>query len=343
MVFATIDNPVALDKFQALLGVEITEEVDRLAECEVGVLFARSPAFGLGTGDVKKYLDLLYEAGVPCVLVLNRNDGALMDYAAQRGVARENMVVPVNRRVPAGRVAALVEPFLQSYELCFDPGESSGHDHRGVEEVPDIALPKRNCLLYGVKGGVGVSTVAAMVASGVDDGFHLEVTGRGRGPTGYCYHGPAPGETGAGYGTWDGSGSFPAPADRTLVIDLNQNAEIGIADELINQTKCFVLVADRSEVSLARVGHLVDHGLRPDILVVCGTLLGSGSGCPVEVFRGEYGGRLGAAVEMPGGPETERVILGAQRRGVPPSACPGGEDLKTAGGELVSLIRTYIG
>ena len=336
MIFATVNNPVVLEKLQALLGVDITEEVGRIAECEAGIVFARSPAFGLGTADVRSYLDLLHEAAVPCVLVLNRSDVALMDYAQQRGVTRGNMVVPVHRTVSAARVAALVEPFIQSYELSFDPSEGGGPVYLATERMPLVTWPGRNCVLYGVKGGVGVSTTAAFLASALDDGFHLEIVGQGRVPTGYCYHGSSAGEAGGRYGSWDGSGAFPVPEGRAAVIDVNQSVDMGITDELISRAKCFILVADRSEVSFARVGHLVGHGLRPDILLVCGTLLDFGVGYPVDAFREEYGDRLGAIVQIPGGTKTEQVILGAQRKGVPPTELPGGE-------ELARLIGTYTG
>ncbi|MDA8337176.1 MAG: hypothetical protein M0Z41_19675 [Peptococcaceae bacterium] len=338
MIFATINNDAVAGKFQSLMGVEITGDENRLAECDASLVFSRSPASGLGTGDVRKYLDLSFRAGVPCVLVLNRPDAALMDYAGERGVAGENMVVPVNRRVSAGRLAQLVEPLLQSYEITFDPdgGSTAKAGYR-------VVLPGRNCVIYGVKGGVGVSTVAAMLAAGLE-GVHLEIGGAGRMPTGYCYHGPAPGQTGPCYACWNEEREFPVLEGRSVVVDLNQTVAIGTADEVIAQAGCFILVADRSETAFGLVGRLVNNGLKPDIFAVCGSLPGSGFGCPVEVYKGEYGDRLPeAVVDLPGGLDTERVILGAQRRGVPPNLCPGGEDLTLACGELVSLVRGFIG
>lgn len=333
-------------KFQALLGVELTEDEQDLAQCDASLLFSRSPAHGFGTAEVKKYLDLALQAGVPCVLVLANRDDILRDYALKQGVAAGNVLAPVDRRVSATQVAELVESLLGSYEITFDDCEElfpvCRPGQAGTAPVP-IVLPEHNCVIYGVKGGVGVSMVASMLAANLAEGFHLEIGGRGRIPTGYCYHGSSLSEAGSDYGYWNEEGEFPALEGRMVVADLNQTVGITTADELISQTKCFIMVTDRSEVAFALVGELVTHGLKPDIFVVCGGLPGSASGCPLEVYKGEYADRLpDAVVEMPGGLDTERVIMSAQRRGVPPCLCTGGDDLNLACGELVSLVRGFM-
>ncbi|ACX51898.1 hypothetical protein Adeg_0752 [Ammonifex degensii KC4] len=186
--------------------------------------------------------------------------------------------------------------------------------------------------VFGVKSGVGATTVAACLTGVLADhgGFHLEVAGQ---PTGYVYYGGSPlqaASTGR-YACFDGS-RLTGDARRVgvLVADVSLTE---LADVAYGRAGCTVFVADGSPVSFKRVQSLLRGGWRCDVLVVNRVV--PGAGYPPEVYAGEFG--FSRVVGVPGGLDEEAAVNQAQHAGTLPLGRPhegaGGEALRRPGGE----------
>ena len=198
------------------------------------------------------------------------------------------------------------------------------------------------CALLGVKGGVGVSTVAAALNEIFKDygSLHLEASGA---PSGYVYYG-ATAEEAVNSGRYAHVGAAgrlgtPRPA-RLLLADVAQSAPQPVADLFLRRSSCTVLVADREEVTFQMTRGCLET-LRPDILVVTQTFPGLGNG--QEVYEGEYGQEFGlkAVVGVPGSLDDEHAIMYAQRKHLAP--CGRSVDLDRAAGEIAAAVRSVLG
>lgn len=165
--------------------------------------------------------------------------------------------------------------------------------------------------VFGIKGNVGATTVAACLAGVLEDydPLFLEVSPS---PVGHRYFAEKPDRYACI--SRDGiSGSGPRPCG-ILVADIAFNTQWGqggAVDTAYQKAGCVVLVTDGSPVSFERVGNWVKGGWRLDVLVVNRTL--SGAGYPPEVYAGEYG--IQKVVGVPGGYEEEATVNQALQSG----------------------------
>lgn len=210
--------------------------------------------------------------------------------------------------------------------------------------IPDTVGLISPVAFVGVKGGVGISTVAAMACDTLDDCLHLEIVGENRLPSAYCYYGRDPESTRESYVFWELSKERPPLKDhRVASLDISSSVPVGVADTLIEAARCLVMVTDRSEIAFELTGKMLRAGFKPDILVVSAAMSGIGNG--MEVYLGEYDDLLQGVqvLELPGSLDEEKAIARAQRNGEAP--CGGGRSvpLDTFAGELTSAIRNVLG
>lgn len=217
--------------------------------------------------------------------------------------------------------------------------------------VPEEKIPERHpaegyfdaarhlVVVFGARGNVGASTVAACLAGVLEDydSLYLEVTSS---PTGYRYFAPdLAGALRTGRYAFAGTGGSPDPQPRpcgVLVADIAASEEAA-ADAAYRRAGCVVLVTDGSPVSFERVGSWVRGGWRLDVLVVNRVL--PGAGYPPEVYAGEYG--LQRVVGIPGGFEEEAAVNAALQGGaLPLGRSP---DFDAAVGYLARAVLEVLG
>lgn len=170
---------------------------------------------------------------------------------------------------------------------------------------------KKTVAVFGIKSGVGASTVAACLAGVLDDkgGMYLEISEQ---PAGYYYFGSSieqAGETGR-YAYCSETKIYPEMEQEIplLIADANIPAA---ADEVYEQADCIVIVTDGSPAAFKRVEKWIKGGWKVDILAV--NKIVNGTGYPPEVYTGEFD--LKHVIGIPGGVEEETAINLAQRNG----------------------------
>ncbi|MCL6478544.1 MAG: hypothetical protein K6T65_09005 [Peptococcaceae bacterium] len=344
-VFSSLHNRSIEDRLLDLLpsGVEFTG--DDLSGCEAAILAARSLSAGTGVKNVREWVEKAVQMGVPFLLLAR--DSALINYAREKGMPEENVIS--GPKISLNEMAAKLKSMLcaDDYEIVVDDeeylivAEPEPESLMTAPTLSPIKPPEVSCVFMGVKGGVGVSTVTSMVCSTLDRSVHVEVVGRKRVPSAYCYYGRSPEEAGGSYLLWDVS--KPAPTvDGIALVDLSPSVPVEAADALTSAAGCLVLVTDRSEVAFDLTGRMLRAGFKPDILVVNAALSGVGNG--VEVYQGEYEDLLqGVQVfELPGGLDEEKVIAYAQRNGVSPCNLHKSAMMDAFAGELTSAVRSIL-
>lgn len=217
-----------------------------------------------------------------------------------------------------------------------EPGEKTPERHP-AEEYFDAA--RHLVAVFGARGNVGTSTVAACLAGVLEDydSLYLEVTPS---PAGYRYFAPdLVSALGTGRYALASAGRTPTRPLRpcgVLVADIAASEEVA-ADAAYRRAGCVVLVTDGSPVSFERVGSWVRGGWRLDVLVVNRVL--PGAGYPPEVYAGEYG--LQRVVGIPGGFEEEAAVNAAlQGSTLPLGRSP---DFDAAVGYLARVVLEILG
>jgi len=347
-VYSTLENRAVERRIAELLpGVELVGGgTAGVAECDAAILAAKSLAAGTGVRDVRERLAEAVQAGVP-VLLVTRNE-RLVEYARSLGVADENIIT--DQKISVRQLAGALQNILavDDYEIVFDDegGGPVGAEYRPVADGGPVVVPDGllagSCAFLGVKGGVGVSTITSLVCATLDGSVHVEVVGKDKMPSAYCYYGQDSRQTGDAYVLWDVSGEFP-PVRGLPLFDISQSVPVEVVDRLLASAGCVVLVADRSEVSFALTGQMLRAGFRPDILVVNAVLPGVGNGA--EVYLGEYEEYLRDAhvFELPGGLDEEKAVAQAQRNGLPPCNAYKTASVDRFAGELTSAVRNILG
>lgn len=190
--------------------------------------------------------------------------------------------------------------------------------------------------VFGVKSGVGVSTIAACLSGILGDhgSLYLEVSPSA---VGYVYFGSA----------LDGAvktGKYAYCAEKAGYGEPPKNVPILIADATIpgamdavyERADCVVVVTDGSPVAFGKVEKWVKGGWRVDVLVVNRVV--PGTGYPPEVYAGEF--NLERVIGIPGGPEEETAINLAQRNAVLPLGKS--VDFDAAIGDLAETVLNLI-
>lgn len=190
--------------------------------------------------------------------------------------------------------------------------------------------------VFGVKSGVGASTVAACL-SGImadHDSLYLEISPSA---IGYVYFGSVLDDavkTGkyayctekAGYGG----------AHNNVPILIADATIPGAMDAVYERADCVVVVTDGSPVAFGKVEKWVKGGWRVDVLAVNRVV--PGTGYPPEVYTGEFG--LERVIGVPGGLEEEAAINLAQRSAVLPLGKS--VDFDAAIGDLAEAVLNLI-
>lgn len=255
--------------------------------------------------------------------------------AAERAV-KENLIPEIALWEGEGEEEALWEPDSvdENSTIAAGTGITAREEPRAkaASLLDDFfAAAEGAVAVFGVKSGVGATTVAACLAGVLADrsGFHLEIAPS---PTGYVYYGSSPLQavSSGQYAFFDGS-KVNGEARRTgiLVADVSVPEAV---DAVYDRAGCVVVVADGSPVSFRKVQSWIKGGWRLDVLVVNRVV--PGAGYPPEVYAGEFG--LERVIGIPGGLDEEAAVNQAQHSG----ALPLGKsvDLDTAVNELAAAV-----
>lgn len=164
--------------------------------------------------------------------------------------------------------------------------------------------------VFGIKSGVGASTVAACLSGVLGDhgSLCLEVSSSA---TGYVYFGGTPADavqTGKYAYCTEKTGSLPSRKAPVLVVDVDVVIREAM-DAVYDRADCVIVVTDGSPVAFDKVGNWVRGGWRVDALVI--NRMVAGTGYPPEVYAGEFG--LTRVLGVPGGLEEEAAVNLAQR------------------------------
>jgi len=282
--------------------------------------------------------------------------GAEAEAARRSGVPDGNIIVPKGG-IRLDEVAALLRALADQAEQrsqgtadgeppCESPeGPAEGGEKgTGVFDEDAPLLPEALaavagsggvCALFGVKGGVGTSTVTAALAALLREhgAVHFELADA---PGAWHYHGKSPEEalrTGK-YAAlrW---GNPPAGAG-VLLADISRDAPVWEASAAVYRADCRVMVADTSGVSLWLVGEYAKAGAVPDVLVVNRATPGTGYGAEVFAAELEKAG-VGRVISFPA---AEKPVLTAQRRGIDP--CGLDAEFDAAAGELAAAVLSVL-
>ncbi len=188
-------------------------------------------------------------------------------------------------------------------------------------------------MFFGVKGGVGTSTVVAAVEKVLLEhgAVHFELSVE---PRAWCYYGKSIAEA-EGSGKYHSLRSSISNEVPVLLVDAGTDAPLEEISLAISFSDCVAMVIDRSEISFSLAKKYLEAGVVPDVLVVCRTFPGLGSS--VEVCQGEFGEyKIGAIIGIPGSVDEERAVIFAQRRGVSP--CGQSAELDAAAGEIAAAV-----
>lgn len=189
--------------------------------------------------------------------------------------------------------------------------------------------------IMGAKGGTGTTTVTACLQSVLRDhgARHLEL---GAVPSGYVYYGKDLRE--ARQGAYVMPDDVPRDCD-VLLVDIGTATPEGDAEAVLERASCVVLVADNSVLSFNAVKSWLEAGLRPHIIVVNRSMLGTG--VAPEAYQGEFGALVQVVESLPGGLDEETAIIRAQRGGRAP--LEGSVDLAVKAGDIAAAIRRVAG
>lgn len=353
-IFTTFHNEKITARLrEAFPDIEFTE--DDITDSDLLILAAKTSQFGIDPKKIREYLDV----EIPAMVIASDNYAAgrdLIEFARGK-IPEENILVPVNKVISLQAIINVINnSMLGEYKIDFDSEDISPiatleqvnetviHDFpvtqriiAPLENVRD--LPKDFIAVYGIKGGVGASTVVAMMVGAMRDAVHVEVVGPGYIPSAWSYYGKSAKASG-NYVCWDCLEGFPE-IHGLPVLDISSTVPLSMLDEIIAKAACLILVADRSEISFHMVSDLFRGGFTCDMLVVNSTFMGIGN--TVDTYKGEYGDVMpDDMIDIPGGLDVESIVLKAQRDHVSPVSIAGAEDLTMATGEIVSAIRKKI-
>lgn len=313
---------------------------------------------------------LLHEAGlcgVPneCVLfvhdgkVVDANGTAIADALRGKGIGIRAVILAAERAVKENLVPepALWEDSPAEEELLWEAGQEmesmvspkspvQSEQPAPRENIPEQVQPPLSAVekfisacsgaekmvaVFGVKSGVGATTVAACLAGVLSDyrALHLEASPS---PTGYVYYGPSPLQAVSEgmYAYFDGE-KVVGEIRRAgiLVADVSMQ---NLMDAAYERAGCVVIVTDGSPVSFRKVQSLIQGGWRCDVLVV--NRFVPGAGYPPEVYAGEFG--LQHVVGVPGGLDEETAVNHAQHSGTIPIGKS--VDMDTSINELAAAV-----
>jgi hypothetical protein len=312
-----------------------------------------------GARDVigEKFLREADLCGIPreCVLFVEDGrvvdaDGAVAGNALRgRGIGVSVVVSVAEQALKKGLVPEMAlweedgEGKKEKETVLWEPGTRLDSQNSGTEETEEqespldafLATAGNTVAVFGIKNGVGATTVAACL-SGVltdHDSLHLEIAPS---PSGYVYYGSSPLQavsTGQ-YAFFDGSEvNGETRRSGVLVADVSLPKAV---DAVYDRAECVVVVVDGSPISFQKVQSWIKGGYRLDILVVNRVV--PGAGYPPEVYAGEFG--LERVVGIPGGLDEESALNQAQHNGVLPLGKS--IDLDTAMNELAKAVRDVL-
>lgn len=252
---------------------------------------------------------------------------AAVDYASR--IAHEELVPELTLwdAGPAGEVrdAALWEPG-EKMEPASAPAGAQRTGGGQIEALPPRLRPVtaeaaqaspwnayleqagKVVAVFGIKNGVGASTVAACLSGVLGDhgSLCLEVSPSA---TGHVYFGGTPADavkTGKYACCTEKTGPQPDRDVPILIVDAVIPAAM---DEVYKRADCVVVVTDGSPVAFDKVAKWIKGGWRIDVIVINRVV--SGTGYPPEVYMGEFG--LERVLGVPGGLEEEAAVNLAQR------------------------------
>lgn len=359
-IFSGLYNENIENKISTLLHNEVDIVSDSWQDCDAAVLATRSLTSKSGALNVKDLLEKITEDKIPCLLIAN--DERVITLARDKGLPEDNIFggpkVSLNELVYAlMKILGLDEYDIfieEDYQINIsddnNPDPDFGYespDNQFTMLAPSeplkLNLPEKYVVITGIKGGVGASTVAAMIPATIH-AFHVEVIGKDKQPTAYCYYGINQRDTKERYEYWDVTGEIPQHIHGLTVYDLGQSVPNEIFDQIIDNAPCVVLVVDRSEVSFDLTKRLLQSGFRPDILVVSKTLDTGGIGNGPEVYQGDNEEYLDDTIVLGlnGGLEEEKIIAYAQKTGRAPCNEDKSANINAFVGEFVSAIRTVL-
>jgi hypothetical protein len=349
-VFSGIYNADLEGKISALLRDQVEIVNDNWEGCDAAILATMSLTSKSGSLNTNELLCKITEANIPCLLIA-RNE-TIINQALEIGVPQERILN--NPKVSLNEVAHVLMQTLgvDEYDITVD----EDYQIEVYEKTSDIYLvpqlssepvklnlPGKYAAITGIKGGVGVSTITAMIPPTIN-AMHVEVCGKDKQPTAYCYYGIDPGDAREDYAIWDGTGEIPRHKNSGLTVyDVGQSVPNEIHDQIIDNASCVVLVVDRSEISFELSKKLLKSGFRPDILVVSKTL-GTGIGNGPEVYQGDNEEYLEGTVVLglDGGLEEEKTISYTQKTGIAPCNGEKSVNIDMFVGEFVSAIRNIL-
>ncbi len=176
-----------------------------------------------------------------------------------------------------------------------------------------MALADKVVMVFGIRPGVGASTVAAGLTGVLADNepLYAEISDS---LIGYTFFGTSADDAAkSGRYTYCGSrGTVVEPKKCGVLV-----VEIGLKDAasiLYDKADLVVVVTDGTPPAFQRTGTWINGGWRTDVLVV--NKVFSGAGFPPEVYTGEY--NLENVLGIPGGPEEEIALHTAQTQGILP-------------------------
>lgn len=319
-LFATFNNKL-VEKALAnkLPGVLFTNDPDG---ADAAFLVAKSG--GIGVSEVQRYFYLTKR--VPVVLLLSASDpdaAILKEEAARAGVLE--VIVAEGNRFPAGQAVEAVKRLAAVFNFMELPKPKILEFLESADHI---------CTFFGVKGGVGTSTVAAAVAEVLKEHgvLHLELADA---PAAWCYYGRTleEAERGGRY-CWLREG-ISAPRCRVLLADIGNCPPAEAVSLSLSFSKCRALVADGSEMSFRAVRRFLKAGAVPDVLVVSRVIVGVGNSA--EMYGGEFESFGFKVLGVPGSVDVEKAVATAQRRGISP--CGLNAELDAAAGEIGAAVR----
>jgi len=371
--FSTFCNSEILTHVHSIFpDVELIEDDHYIHDTDLLLLVAKTSKFGTDISKLRSYLNDFKE--IPAIVIVS--DGyapgrELIAYAKER-IPEENILIPVNRLISLDAIVGAINRTVFAGEFMIDldvpsiskrsidktkgmesklvinpdsvrsleiseEGVDTATPLNSIRPVRQFHLPSNFVAIYGIKGGVGTSTVAAMMIGTMNNAVHIEVTGPGGMPSAWMYYGDLARTHGV-YAWWDCS--MPLPDVPGLpVFDISHSVPVNIVDEMVARAACFILVVDRSETAFGLAKDMFAKGFSCDLFVVNSTFMGIGN--TVDVYKNdEFSGLLpDDLIDIPGGLDVENVVLKAQRDHVSPVSVAGAEDLAMAAGEIVSMVR----
>lgn len=359
-LFTTLNNGRAEQKLAALTDCIL---VGNIEDADGVLLVAYSRRSKVGSPEAHVWLPTAVSLGKPVVIVAGQGR-----YAEEFVELARKYEIPENQvclgdTVHIEEVAEKLVALILGNDYTFDLGSDDGVQIADVE--PDkpaesdamqsepgtgdpfpFACPEPQCVkhldrarvvvaILGAKGGTGTTTVTACLQSVLREhgARHLEL---GAVPSGYVYYSKDLRE--ARQGVYVMPDDVPRDSD-VLLVDIGAATPEGDAEAVLERASCVVLVADNSLLSFNAVKSWLEAGLRPHIIVVNRSMLGTG--VAPEAYLGEFGALVPVVESLSGGLDEETAIIRAQRGGHSP--LDDNVDLAMKAGDIAAAVRRFAG